>query len=315
MKRILAVLLSLPLLGGPASAYPDRPMTMIVPLPAGGPSDAIARSLSEAMGRALGQPVVVENRPGADGAVGTRAAIAAPADGHTLLYAIGSLVGLPHLVSPPPFDMTRDLKPVASIGRFPFAMSIHPAVPAASVAEFVGYAKVRSTPLFYAASTAGETLAAVQFMKATGVAMTRVPYKGSAQAIPDLLSGRVQVMFGPAAAVQQAAEDGRLRLLAAVAPQRIAALPALPTMAEAGVAGIAVPTWQAVLAPAGTPDAITARVAEVIAAALAQTELRDRLARTSLQIEPLGPAALGDRIRADGSLWAELARDPVLKTQ
>ncbi len=316
MKRLLAILFTLCLSAGEAvAAYPERPVTLIVPLPAGGPSDAVARAVAEVLARQLGQPVVVENKPGADGTVGVRAALSGAADGHVLLYGIGSVVALPHLQSPAPFDVARDLKPVGMIGRFPFMMSVHPSVPAKTVEDFIAYARTRPQPLFYASSTPAETLAAVEFMKATGVRMARVPYKGSAQAIPDLLGGRVQVMFGPLAAVLQPAQNEQLRLLAVLAPGRIAAAPDVPTLAEAGVAGVALPTWQAIFAPAGTPQAAIDRLATALAAALALPELRERLARTNLHVESEMPAALAERIRAEDRLWATFVRETELKAQ
>ncbi|TCO79578.1 tripartite-type tricarboxylate transporter receptor subunit TctC [Plasticicumulans lactativorans] len=311
MKRLLGLLLSLGLAMGAALAdgYPGKPVSLIVPLPAGGPTDAAARIIAEALARALGQPFVVINRPGAEGAIGARAAATAAADGYTLLFGVASLVALPLLQEPPPLDVARDLSPVATIGRFPFVLSVHPAVPATDVAAFVAFARSREEPLMYAASTAGEELAAAEFRRATGVRLTRVPYKGSAQAIPDLLAGRVQVMFGPVASVLPHARDGRLRLLAALTPARIPALPELPTLAEAGIADVTVPSWQAVFAPAGTPQPIVARLAAAIDTALSSAEVRAQLDRLMLQPETSSPQALARRIDEDGRIWQRFARD------
>lgn len=250
MKRLFGFLFSLTFAASAAWAdYPDKPISLIVPLPAGGPTDAVARSVADALSKSLGKPIVVENKPGADGAIGAKAAMAAPADGYTLLFGIGSLVAIPYLQNPPPYDAQKDLNPVSAIGRFPFVLSVHPSVPAATLSEFIAYAKSKPGGLFYASSTASEALAAAEFMKATGVVMTRVPYKGAGQAMPDLLSGRVHVMFGPISAVLPASKEGKLRLLAMFSSSRTPAAPDVPTLSEAGVAGIAVPTWQAVFAP------------------------------------------------------------------
>lgn len=314
MKRLLGVLLSLGLAMGAALAdgYPAKPVSLIVPLPAGGPTDAAARIVAEALAQALGQPFVVINRPGAEGAIGARAAATAAADGYTLLFGVASLVALPLLQEPPPLDVHKDLSPVATIGRFPFVLSVHPSVPATDVAAFVAFARSREEPLMYAASTVSEALAATAFMQATGVKMTRVPYKGSAQAITDLLAGRVQVMFGPAAAVLPHAGDGKLRLLAALTPTRIPVLPELPTLAEAGIADVAVPSWQAVFAPAGTPQPIIERLSVAIDAALASAEVRAKLDHLMLQPEAPSPQALARRIDEDGRLWQRFARELAL---
>lgn len=314
MKRLLGVVLSLGLtIGGAlADGYPGKPVSLIVPLPAGGPTDAAARIIAEALTRALGQPFVVINRPGAEGAIGARAAATAAADGYTLLFGVASLVALPVVQEPPPLDVRKDLSPVAAIGSFPFVLSVHPSVPATDVATFIAFARSREEPLMYAASTVGEALAAAAFMQATGVKMTRVPYKGSAQAIPDLLAGRVQVMFGPVSAVLPHAGEGKLHLLAALTPTRIPALPELPTLAEAGIADVAVPSWQAVFAPAGTPQPIVERLAGTLDAALASAEVRAKLERLMLQPEASSPQALTRRIDEDERLWRRFARELAL---
>lgn len=316
MKHLISILLCAVLAPLTAHAdYPDKPITLIVPLPAGGPTDAIARSVADSLSRSLGKPVVVENKPGADGTIGAKAAIVAPADGYTLLFGIGSLVALPYIQSPSPFNLERDLMPVSMIGRFPFVLSLHPSVPASTVSEFVAYAKSNPGRLFYASSTAGEALAAAEFMKATGIRMTRVPYKGSAQAVPDLLAGRVQAMFSPMAGVLPAARDGKLRLLAVFSSQRAPAVPDVPTLAEAGVAAVDVPTWQAVFAPASTPKAVVDRLNATILAALRTDELRQKLAGIMLQVEPAASEELRTRIRRESGLWETFAREEGLASR
>ena len=316
MKRLFGFLFSLTFAASAAWAdYPDKPISLIVPLPAGGPTDAVARSVADALSKSLGKPIVVENKPGADGAIGAKAAMAAPADGYTLLFGIGSLVAIPYLQNPPPYDAQKDLNPVSAIGRFPFVLSVHPSVPAATLSEFIAYAKSKPGGLFYASNTASEALAAAEFMKATGVVMTRVPYKGAGQAMPDLLSGRVHVMFGPISAVLPAAKEGKLRLLASFSSRRIPAAPDVPTLSEAGVTGIAVPTWQAVFAPSGVPKPIIDRLNAEIAAALGTDGLRTRLDGLMLQIEPSTPEELRERIAQESRTWEQFIRDHKLGPQ
>lgn len=290
-------------LAAPADDYPQRPVTLVVTLPPGGPTDAAARTLATALSAALGQPFVVENRPGADSAIGIRAVVEAAPDGYTLLFSVGSLLALPHLQSPPPFDAFRDLAPVAAIGSFPFALFVHPSVPAKTVAEFIDYARSRPEPLFYSASTPGEVLAATTFQQASGVKLTRVPYKGSAQALPDLLAGRVQLTFGPVATGLPHVREGLLNALAMLTPTRLPALADIPTLEEAGIRGVTAPAWQAMFAPAGTPAAIVDKLSAAVAAALDTAPVRERLTNLLLQIELLPPAALAQRMAADDERW------------
>lgn len=316
MKRLIGFLFSLTFASSAAWAdYPDKPINLIVPLPAGGPTDAVARSVAEVLSKSLGKPIVVENKPGADGAIGAKAVMAAPADGYTLLFGIGSLVALPYLQNPPPYDARKDLNPVSTVGRFPFVLSVHPSVPATTISEFVAYAKKKPGELFYASSTASEALAAAEFMKATGIQMTRVPYKGAGQAMPDLLSGRVHVMFGPVSAVLPASREGKLRLLALFSSSRLPAVPDVPPLSEAGITGIAVPTWQAVFAPPGVPKPVVDRLRAEIAAALRTDGLRTRLDGLMLQIEPSTPEELHERIARESRTWEQFVRDHNLGPQ
>jgi tripartite-type tricarboxylate transporter receptor subunit TctC len=282
---------------------------LIVPLPAGGPTDAVARSLADSLSRALGTPFVVENKPGADGAIGARTVIGAPADGYTLLFGIGSLVALPYLQNPAPYDTEKELNPVAMVGRFPFALAVNPSVPVTTIQQFVAVAKSKPGELFYASSTASEALAPVEFMNAAGILMTRVPYKGAAQAMPDLLSGRVNAMFAPISAVLPASRDGKLRLLATFSSERVPAAPDVPTLSESGVRGVSVPTWQAVFVPPGVPAFIVDRLHSAISTALKTEDLRRKLDGLMLQVEPSTTAELRDRIRQENQAWKQFVRE------
>jgi tripartite-type tricarboxylate transporter receptor subunit TctC len=177
--------------------YPIKPIHLIVPFAAGGPSDNAARMIGQALSKSIGQPVIIENRPGANGAIAAQALLAAPADGHTLLWGIASMVAIPLVQRNAPFDSIAEFAPVSLVGRFAFGMYVHPGLPARSVAEFVAYARANAGKLNYATSALGEFMAAAQFMKAAGISMVRVPYKGGAQLMPDLIEGRVQVNFAP----------------------------------------------------------------------------------------------------------------------
>jgi tripartite-type tricarboxylate transporter receptor subunit TctC len=315
MKRIfsfsamaLAVLLAV--VPSAVSAQPSsRPVRLIVPFPAGGPSDAAARLLGQALTASTGQPVVVDNRPGAGGAIAAQAVLEAPPDGHTLLWGVASMAALPLLQKTPPFQSLSELAPVSLIGRFTYALVVHPGVPAKSVAELVKYARANPGKLAYATGSLGEFMTTAMFMKATGTDLARVPYKGGAQAMPDLLAGRVQVYFTPIQLGLPHARDGKLRLLATVLPQRSPSAPEIPTLAEAGVQGVSTPTWQAVFAPPKTPRDIIGRLSGNIIEALRNPELRSRLEQQAFQVEASRPEALAAVIVEDFASWQTFVRE------
>ena len=287
-------------------AYPTKPIRLIVPLPPGGPSDYMARTVAQGLSANLGQPVVVDNKPGADGTVALREAMAAPADGHTLLYATGSMIALPLQSRPMSFDWLSELAPVGKLGRVSFCLIVNPGVPAHSVAELVAYARANPDKLNYSTSTQSELMAAAQFMRAAGIRMTRVPYKGGAQAMPDLLAGRIQVMFGPVALALPQLNNGGVRVLATVLPRRNASLPEVPTLAEAGFAEVAVPTWQSIFVPAKTPRTVVNRLAQGLQTVLAKPEVRAEFERRALFVEQASPEELAATVTREQALWTGL---------
>jgi tripartite-type tricarboxylate transporter receptor subunit TctC len=287
-----------------ADSFPTKPLRMLVPVPAGGPSDFIARQVAQQLSTSLGQAVTVENKPGANGLVAAREVLAAPADGHTLLYAPGSMIATPLMAKGSGLDWSQDFAPLGKVGRVPFALAVHPGVTAQTVDELVRQARQQPGVLNVATSTPSEVLAAAQFMKAAGITLVRVPYKGGTQALPDLLAGRVQLMFGPLSLMQPHAKSGALRILALLAPQRNAALPDVPTMAEAGMRGVDVPTWQGLYTVAKVPPALRARLATDIAAAVAQPEMRTELERRMLTVEGATPQELAAAISRELMVWS-----------
>jgi tripartite-type tricarboxylate transporter receptor subunit TctC len=290
----------------PPASFPTKPLRMLVPVPAGGPSDFIARQVAQQLGVSLGQVVTVENKPGANGLIAAREAAAATADGHTLLYSPASMIATPLMVQGSGFDWSRELAPLGKVGRVPFALAVHPGVPAQTVADLAKLARQQPGALNVATSTPSEVLAAAQFMKAAGVQLTRVPYKGGTQALPDLLAGRVQVMFGPVSLLQPQAKSGSLRILATLAPERSTALPDVPTMAEAGMSAVDVPTWQGVYTSAKVPPAVRARLGADIAAAMARPEMRAELERRMLAVEIASPQDLTATIARELVVWSAL---------
>jgi len=291
-----------------AQTYPSRPVRLLVPFPAGGLSDVAARTIGEALSKQLGQSFVIENRPGADGSIAAQAVRSAAPDGYTLLFSGSSMVPLSVVKNPPPFDVATDFAPVSQVTRLEWAMYVSPAVPANSIAEFIAYARANPDKLSYVSNNLVEEAATVQFMKATGTRMVRVPYKGAAQALPDLVAGRVQVNFAPVSASLPYVKDGRLRMLAVLLPERSRFAPDVPSLAEAGVAGVSVPGWQAVLAPAKTPREIIDRLNREINRALHAPEVRTLFERQSVQVEGSTVEELAATIKEDLRTWSQFIR-------
>ncbi len=287
-------------------AFPHKPLRLVVPLPAGGPSDFIARQAAQHLASALGQPVLVDNKPGASGLIAAREVASAEGDGHTLLYAPGSMIAAPLLAKGAGFDWTQQLAPLGKLARVPFGLAVHPGVPAASVAELVGHARTQPTRLNVATSTPSEVMAAAQFMKSAGATFNRVPYRGAQQAMPDLLAGRVQLMFGPLSALQPHVKTGALRLLAVLAPNRSAALPDVPTMREAGYPTVSVPTWQAVYVSSRAAAGIQDKLASAVSAAASRAEFRAELDKRLLVVENGSAQELSATITGELAAWAAL---------
>jgi tripartite-type tricarboxylate transporter receptor subunit TctC len=247
--------------------------------------------------------MVIDNIPGANGAIAGRAVINAPADGYTFLWGVGSMVAIPLLQKSPPFEAFSNFTPVSMVGQFPFGMLTHPSVPAKTVNEFIAYARANSDKLSYASATLSEYMAAAQFMKASGVAMNRVPYKGNAQAMPDLLAGRIQVYFTPISLALPYVNDGRLRMLGALLPQRSPAVPDVPTMTEVGMPGVSIPGWQAIFAPPKTPQGIVDTMSRQINMALQDPEVAAQFDRLTLRVERSTPEILAAIIGRDAESW------------
>jgi len=295
--------------------YPTKPVRLVVAFAAGGPSDTAARTLGQALSKPTGQPFIIENRPGADGAIAPQTVLSATADGYTLLFGGTTTVPISLMKNPPPFDVLTDFAPVSTVTRFAWSMYLPPDATAKSVAEFVTHAKANPGKLNFASSNYGEFLAAAQFMNATGTSMVRVPYKGAAQALPDLMAGRVQLNFAPLSAGLPYVRDGRLRMLAILLPKRSPAVPDVPTMSEAGVLGISVPSWQGVLAPVKTPGKIVELLSREINRVLLDPEVRAQFDRQGVQAEASTPQALAATLREDAQTWRQFIRQNGLDRQ
>jgi len=285
-RAMLAAMLAVP--AAQAQEWPSRPIRFIVPYPPGGPTDILGRVAAQVLTQRLPQPVVVENRAGAAGAIGAEAVARATPDGGTFLVNASAHVIVPHMQKLP-FDAVADFAPVTRIAAVPLILVVTPTLPVRSVGDLIALAKAEPGRLSYASSSNGGAphLAGELFKQMAGVDLQHVPYRGSGQALPDLVAGNVQVMFDSLASSADLVRQGRLRALAVTTEARIPAFPELPTIAEAGVAGYAFSTWYGLWAPARTPEPILARVQRELAAGLAAPEAAERLAA-------LGAVAVAD---------------------
>jgi len=299
--------------GASAADYPTRPIKVIVPFGAGGVTDSAARITAQAIEKTLGQPVVVENKPGADGAIAAMTVKNAPADGHTLFFATSSTIATPLISKAAQYDALTDFAAISTVGKFPYAMFVHPDVPAATLKEFVAYARANPGKLNYGTVNPGEHLAATQFAKATRVDMLRVPYKQAP--MTDLVAGRIQVYFGPVGNVIGHVKDGRARMLAMMGSERSPLAPDVPTAEEAGVAPPSMSSYQMFLAPVGTPPAVTERLSREINAALRDPKVREQLEKIAMQVEGMTPQQHRKTLEEAMRTWTEFFREAGIERQ
>ena len=293
-----------------AQGFPDKPVKLIVPFPAGGPIDTMARFVAPPLSVHLGQPVVIENRPGSGGTLAARAVAAADPDGYTLLFgSSGTLAVAPALYANPGYDPQRSFTPVATISVLPMLMVVHPAVPARSVAEFVAHAKANPGRLNYGAALATPPhLLSALFAHKAGIDTLYVAYKGSAPAVTDLLAGTTQWSIDGLTILAPLARDGRLRALALASAARWGDLPELPTLAEQGYPDVALDAWAGVVAPSGTPAPVVGRLNAAINAALAGAEVKAALLKLSALPKTGTSAEFAAFIAAEMPKWAAAVR-------
>jgi tripartite-type tricarboxylate transporter receptor subunit TctC len=286
--------------------YPQRPVTLVVPTPPGGSTDFTARLIVEPLTRALGQPVIVDNKPGASGNIGNQFVARAKADGYTLLVAYsGYQVGNPHLFKDAGWDPIKDFTPVAMVTRAPQVVAIHHALPVNSLQEFIAYAKKNPGKLNYASSGNGsiQHIAGELFKQLTGTFITHIPYRGSGPAVQDLLAGTVDLHITTPASVVSHIKSGRLRALAVTSPKRLASLPDVPTATEAGLKGYDLDSWFALYAPAGTPPAVVQQLNAEVNKILQMPEVRKKAEDSGTSVEAFTPAQLGEFTRKELDYW------------
>jgi tripartite-type tricarboxylate transporter receptor subunit TctC len=312
VKSTLALLaLTLAPLPAAAQSYPSRPVKIIVPATPGGAIDLIARSLAEKLTVSLGQSVVVENKPGASNNLGTDFVAKSAPDGYTLVIVASSHATNKHMFKSLPYDPVKDFAPVAYTHVVPLLLAVHPSVPAKTVPELVAWLKTQGDKVSYASSGAGSSLhmAAELFMSMSKTTMQQVPYKGSSAAHPDLLAGRTLVMFDPVPAIRAHVQAGSLRGLAVTTLNRSSAFPNLPTMAESGLPGYDASTWGGILAPAGTPREVVARLNTAINDALKLEDVRARLIGAGIELQSGTPEHFGNVIKNEVDKWGRILKE------
>lgn len=298
-----------PAMAQAASTFPSRPVRIVVPTPAAGPSDTTARLVAQALTTAWGQQVIVENRAGAGGALAAQAVMAAPADGHTLLWALSSMAGLPFVQASPPYRSMSELTPVTNAVQFSYGLFVSGELPIKSFAELVAYGRANPGKLNYATGTLADYMLGARVLQSAGIEAVRVPYKGAAQLMPDLISGQVQINFGPIISGLQHVKTGKLKLLATLLPQRSALLPEVPTLTELGVPASHLPAWNGVFAPANTPRDVVEKISLAIAQALKNPATRSTLEQQGAHVLGSTPAQLAEAVEAASGAWQAFARD------
>jgi len=309
MTRLFALALAAAVFAAPAAAqpYPTKPIRFVVGFPPGGSADPTARIVGAALAEQLGQPVVVENRPGGDSAIGAEYVSRQAPDGYTLLFGTNSsMTAAVALKKQPLYDPLKDFTPVGLVGRATFFFDVHPSVPAKTLQEFIAYARANPGKLNYGTGNPLSILSNVQIMNAAGIQMVHVPYKGEGPLTPDLLAGRVEsaILSNPAGI--QLVKEGRLRALAVLADKRSPALPDVPTFAEAGLPQITVRQWAGVYGPAKMPREIVERLNKAVTAVVKRPDLAEKLQSYGYATESSTPEKLLEINRDDLALWRKL---------
>jgi tripartite-type tricarboxylate transporter receptor subunit TctC len=302
--------------GAWAQSYPAKPVRFIVPFPPGGSADILARAIGQKAGEGLGQSLVVENRPGAGTAIGAEALAKSPADGYAVMIGTVSSHAINPALNPKlTYDPVKDFTPISLVASIPFAMIVHPSVPAKSVREFIALAKSKPGSLNYSSAGNGTSnhLAGELLKSLTGIDIVHVPYKGSAPALNDLVAGQVSLMFDLVLTAAPHVKSGAVRGLAVTGAKRSSALPELPTVAESGVPGYEVSAWFGIFAPAGVPQPVVQRLNAEFVKALQQPDLRQRLASQGAEPLTSTPDEFAAYLRSEIGKWTKVVKDSGMK--
>ena len=320
MKRIIALvlaLIALPALAQSDAAFPARPIRLVVPFAAGGGNDLLARVISQRLQTAWGQPVLVDNKPGAGGNIGADFVAKSAPDGHTLLLATNTLTINPAIFATIPFDVRQDFAPVALAAATPFVLLVNNELPVKSVRELIAHARAKPGKLSYASVGIGTPhhLGMELFKSLTGTDIVHVPYKGSVNSLTDLSSGQVQVMLASINAAMPFMQGGKVRAIAIAEPKRIESARDLPTVIESGVPGYEITAWYAVLAPARTPPEIVRKLGDEIFKVMGESDTRERLRPAGFEIVRGNAAELRALISSDIDKWAGVVKSAGIKPE
>ena len=316
----VALAVVIPLAAGPqaqAQDYPNKPIRLVVPQPAGGPTDIVARLVAQKLSERLGQQVIVDNKPGAGSNIGTEIVAKAPKDGYTLVVATVQHIVNPYLFAALPFDPVKDFAPISLMTKAYIVLVVNPEVPVKNVRDLLAYARAAPGGVSWAsAGNGGTSHLALELLKVeTGIAATHVPYKGTPPALADVMGGRVPVMFDGVVTSLPQIKAGKLRPLAVASLTRSPLLPEVPTMTEAGVPGFEAVGLAGILAPAGTPPAIVERLSKEIAAILRAPEVRSQLETMGLEVVASSPGEFAAYIDADSKKWGKIIKDAGIKVE
>ncbi len=313
--RAAWVLMSLFTASGALAAYPDKPIALVVPFPAGATTDTIARIVAEGMSQELGAAAIVENKPGAEGQIAAQDIARAQPDGYRVMLATsGNLSVLPALRKTPPFDVMRDFTPIADVGRYAFFLYVHPSVPARSVKEFIDYARTQSGKLNYGTGNNTGVLTFASLAAASGLKLAHVPYKGEPPAMQDLVAGNTQAMIGTAIGMPHVKAD-KLRVLATLLPERSALAPDVPTMAEAGAKNLDASAWAGIVGPAGIPKAVVDRLNKAVNATLSKPDVLKKMEPIGFALTPSTSAEFRTLVQTQLKVYADLVAKSGMEPQ
>lgn len=298
-----------------AQTYPSKPVKLLVGFAPGGAMDIVARTIGQKMAQGLGQPVVIENKPGAASNIAIHQLIDSPPDGYTIMLVANGLAANPLLYTQQPFDPNKDVTPISLVARLPVVIAANPKSEVTSIAKLVEISKSKPGSLSYGSPGNGSTphLAVELFARGAGIQLTHVPYKGGKPAINDVLGGQLPLVAVNAVEVQPLWEAGKLRVLAALSAQRVATMPSVPTIAESGYPGFEANVWHAAIAPRGTPPAVVDKLNAEIHKALADPEVKARLASLGAEVAPSTPQELATLVRTEHERYAKIVREADIK--